>query len=387
MGEPSDQIHAYTGGGYDPYSYSSDAAYQLAGHLPTQVYKVFDNNSLITDFVRTVGNKAYELKDHLGNVRVVVSDAKIIEDTDASNTLSSADNFLPEVRSAMSFYPFGQKMPGTEFYSGDKPRYDFNGKETDQESGLQDYGMRIYDGRIGKFLSVDPLAKSYAWNTPYAFAENDVIRSIDLDGLEKAYRYIDPSKSGYAAIIKVIPHKDLYPGQDHGPKGTGTLDFYYDNKVKKFGEGQYEKSYKDAHPIRAWLQEGDKRYEDKRGFVNLTNDIGTGIKIVGGLTAIVAPPLGAGVYEVGAAVSDAGDAYGVVLDIKEGENSKAEIGAVTLVLGGKASGAVSDLVEDEARKLGTKMTVDLILDKTKDALKEKVDDDNKKGNNSNNENK
>lgn len=48
-----------------------------------------------------------------------------------------------------------------------------------------DYGFRIYDPRIGKFLSVDPLAKSYPWNSTYAYAEGDVIRSIDLDGLEK----------------------------------------------------------------------------------------------------------------------------------------------------------------------------------------------------------
>ena len=36
-----------------------------------------------------------------------------------------------------------------------------------------------------RFLSVDPLAKSFAWNSPYTYAENDVIRCIDLDGLEK----------------------------------------------------------------------------------------------------------------------------------------------------------------------------------------------------------
>ncbi len=32
---------------------------------------------------------------------------------------------------------------------------------------------------------MDPLTKDYPYLTPYAFAENDVIRSIDLDGLEK----------------------------------------------------------------------------------------------------------------------------------------------------------------------------------------------------------
>ena len=81
-------------------------------------------------------------------------------------------------------------MPGRKF-SSDKYRYGFNGKENDNEvkgdGNQQDYGMRVYDGRIGKFLSVDPLYKDYPWNSTYAFAENDIIRSIDLDGLERYF--------------------------------------------------------------------------------------------------------------------------------------------------------------------------------------------------------
>lgn len=79
-------------------------------------------------------------------------------------------------------------MPDREF-SYVNYRYGFNGKENDNEAKgerkQQNYGMRIYDPRLGKFLSVDPLIQSYPMLTPYAFAENDVIRSIDLDGLEK----------------------------------------------------------------------------------------------------------------------------------------------------------------------------------------------------------
>jgi len=45
--------------------------------------------------------------------------------------------------------------------------------------------MRIYDPRIGRFLSVDPLFKDYPWNSTYAYAENEPISNIDLDGLEK----------------------------------------------------------------------------------------------------------------------------------------------------------------------------------------------------------
>ena len=44
--------------------------------------------------------------------------------------------------------------------------------------------MRVYDPRIGKFLSVDPLSPKYPELTPYQFASNRPIEGVDLDGLE-----------------------------------------------------------------------------------------------------------------------------------------------------------------------------------------------------------
>lgn len=69
---------------------------------------------------------------------------------------------------------------------GNGYRYGFNGKENDDDiaAGAQDYGMRIYDSRIGKFLSVDPLTPKYPDLTPYQFASNRPIDGIDLDGEE-----------------------------------------------------------------------------------------------------------------------------------------------------------------------------------------------------------
>jgi hypothetical protein len=43
----------------------------------------------------------------------------------------------------------------------------------------------MYDNRLGRFLSVDPLGIEYPWNSVYAFAENEPISNIDLDGGEK----------------------------------------------------------------------------------------------------------------------------------------------------------------------------------------------------------
>ena len=82
------------------------------------------------------------------------------------------------------------QMPGRKFNAGDGYRYGFNGKENDNEvkgeGNQQDYGMRIYDPRVGRFLSTDPLTRMYPELTPYQFASNRPIDGIDLDGLEWA---------------------------------------------------------------------------------------------------------------------------------------------------------------------------------------------------------
>ncbi len=78
-------------------------------------------------------------------------------------------------------------MPERKFAATIAYRYGFNGKENDKDisEGGQDYGMRISDNRLGRFLSVDPLSKQYPWYTPYQFAGNKPIIATDLDGLEE----------------------------------------------------------------------------------------------------------------------------------------------------------------------------------------------------------
>jgi len=89
--------------------------------------------------------------------------------------------------------------PGREFSIASQYRYGFNGKENDNdvkgERNQQDYGMRIYDVRLGRFLSIDPVTSKYPELTPYQFASNRPIDGIDLDGLEwwrKVLHVINP---------------------------------------------------------------------------------------------------------------------------------------------------------------------------------------------------
>ena len=85
-------------------------------------------------------------------------------------------------------------LPGRKFSAVSSYRYGFNGKENDKDAGegVQDYGMRVYSERLGRFLSVDPLTSKYAFYSPYQFAGNMPIKFIDLDGGE-------PKKAGNKA--------------------------------------------------------------------------------------------------------------------------------------------------------------------------------------------
>ena len=131
------------------------------------------------------GYKRYELSNHLGNVLAVVSD--MVNGQDGPTPNGRADYYAANVISASDYYPYGWVISDRKANPTDY-RYGFNGQEQDAEwRGGQavSFRFRIHDPRLGKFLSVDPLAPEYPWNSSYAFAENDVIRSKDLEGMEK----------------------------------------------------------------------------------------------------------------------------------------------------------------------------------------------------------
>jgi RHS repeat-associated protein len=71
-------------------------------------------------------------------------------------------------------------------------KYGFNNKELDKEVTEYDYGLRIYDPRLAKFLSVDPIAADYPELTPYQFAANSPISNDDLDGKEPRLKIFGP---------------------------------------------------------------------------------------------------------------------------------------------------------------------------------------------------
>jgi len=58
-------------------------------------------------------------------------------------------------------------------------------RQTDLDLNWDSFKYRNYDYAIGRFMSVDPLAEKYPYNSTYAFSENRVIDARELEGMEK----------------------------------------------------------------------------------------------------------------------------------------------------------------------------------------------------------
>ena len=143
---------------------------------------MYENSSLkyiLHDKGRIVVNGStatyeYHLKDHLGNTRVA------FQETDP-NPLQSTD-----------YYPFGLTMNMSQLSDN---KYLYNGKELQEETDWLDYGARMYEPSLGRFMTIDPLVEKNHIQSSYAYAANNPIIYIDYNGE-------DPREAGKKVSIE-----------------------------------------------------------------------------------------------------------------------------------------------------------------------------------------
>jgi len=98
----------------------------------------------------------YFLKDHLGNVRMMITD-----DYNASSPILETTHY----------YPFGLTMAGisSKAFGGIENRYKYNGIELDTSLGLDEYEaqLRDLDPQTGRWWQVDPETEAQEMWSPY----------------------------------------------------------------------------------------------------------------------------------------------------------------------------------------------------------------------------
>ncbi|MEN7549518.1 DUF6443 domain-containing protein [Rapidithrix thailandica] len=82
------------------------------------------------------------------------------------------------------YYPFGLNLAGLEKQGSPDHKFQYNGKEKQEEFGLNwmDYEARTMDAQLGRFHQIDPHAENYHSWTPYNYVANNPILMIDPDG-------------------------------------------------------------------------------------------------------------------------------------------------------------------------------------------------------------
>jgi RHS repeat-associated protein len=188
--EPQSYYAVYLSGneGYEWPVYGSDRHGRFGRLLPTPMILSADYlcDKSNTGYDRYLGYKDYELKDHLGNVRLVFSDMRLMN-------VTVPYNYFLNVRDISDYYPFGslqsgelENIGGNNFVAfNDYYRYGYTGMERDDDikgtGNSYTTRFRQYDSRLGRWLSVDPLAMKFPWSSPYVgMGNNPVVLSDKL---------------------------------------------------------------------------------------------------------------------------------------------------------------------------------------------------------------
>ena len=97
------------------------------------------------------------------------------------------------------YYPFGMPMPNRNIQDANAYRYAYQGQEKDPETGKEAFELRLWDGRIGRWLTTDPKGQ---YHSPYLGMGNNPIRLTDPNGGHTDDDYWYNSSTGETQVVK-----------------------------------------------------------------------------------------------------------------------------------------------------------------------------------------
>ncbi len=210
----------------------------------TWSYNVY-GNTLIARIERNIGNDkriilreaTFYLYDHLGNTRVTYQPegAKGVFVTDMNGNTYLVTTPENRIIYAGDYYPYGKII--REFTEGEIERYLTTHHDRDQETGLDYRGARYYDSDIGRFLSIDPLARKYPSLSAYNYVAANPIIFVDTDGKDINIWYkvektnIETGEKYTTKAFYVYGSDETVPENDFVKATIQSIDYLRQNDV------------------------------------------------------------------------------------------------------------------------------------------------------------
>lgn len=175
---------------------------------PIPLFASQNSTQPVLFITHNIGLSTYELTNHLGNVLSVISDKPIPHQNG-----QTVDYWQAEVRQATDYSPFGVQLQTRNLFLtvlGNVPyRFGFNSMEKDDEikgsGNSYDFGARMLDPRLGRWLTIDPLAGKQPSFSPYKAFLNSPVIFNDPDGKDEFLVIIVKSEKSGAQLRIAVP--------------------------------------------------------------------------------------------------------------------------------------------------------------------------------------
>jgi RHS repeat-associated protein len=176
------------------------------------------------------------------------------------------------------YYPFGlvnQQTSSTQ-YGSKEQRYKFGSKELMKDFNLeqQDFGARLYNPQIGRFIRVDPMADHRINYTPYNYVRNNPMRLIDPNGMLDANPndYVFNQNGNFVRIDKNNTPDRLFIENSNAGTKTGYAFNDPENDTRAIRNSISSKGEEGINKVEVMSDDKVNGMIDASGVKNVTGD-------------------------------------------------------------------------------------------------------------------